>query len=125
MVKLMVIGPPSGSFSSVSIYASSSQVLNFQFLWVVSLCENSLPRKFTFPSNSPFMPYLSFEKIILLICMISWSQLIVPGGYLNFCPADTECSRSSYSRWGNFSSINSTGLSKVNQLSLKYLTLLS
>ena len=48
--KLPVIGTPPGSLSSVSIYTSSSQVLNYQILLVVSLFDNSFAQEV----NSPF-----------------------------------------------------------------------
>ena len=70
MMKLLVTGPPSGSFSSVSISASSSQVLNLKNLWFVSLFDNTSPMKLTVLSNSPVMSCLYFTNIILLICMI-------------------------------------------------------
>ena len=51
MVKFTVIGTPSSSFSFVLISASSSQVLNLQILWVVSLFDNALARKLIVLSN--------------------------------------------------------------------------
>ena len=108
MLKLTVTGPPSVPLLSASISTSSSQVLNLKNLWVVSIFENASPRKSTVLSNSPVMTYLYFSNIILLICMISWLQLISPSRYSTFCPADMECSGPIFSRWGNFSSSDST-----------------
>ena len=120
MVKSPVTGPTSGSLLSVSISALSSQVLNQQILWVVYLFDNAFPGKLIVLSNYPVMICLYFSNIILLICMISWPKSIVPSRYLNVCPADTECSGPISSKWGSFSSSNSTIFSKVNKISLWY-----
>ena len=94
----------------------------YNFLGSLSIW-NEFPRKSTVLSNSLVIPFPP-PNIILLICMISWSQLITPSRYLNFCTADTEYSGPRSSIRGNFYSSNSTRLSKVNQLSLWYFTLM-